>query len=840
MARLPIDLMPPGRPSSPEGFMQAAGMYQHGDLNGARRILKQILRKAPQNFDALHLMGVIESRLGHHKEGEKLVRQAVRINPQSADAHSNRGNIQREMGDFAEALASFDRALAIRPDYANAHNNRAIALMELGRLAESVEAYDRAIAFQPGNPNTHYNRAMALARMGRNADALAGYDRALALAPDHLVIHVDRGNTLVQLGRIDDALAAYEKVLVREPAFAPAHYNRGLALVHAGRLEEAITSFDRALAAEPEFASALDSRANALMSLGRFDEALESFERAAKAAPRSAAMRNNRGYALMKLRRFGEALESFDKALAIDPKFAGALGNRGNVLMAMNRTEEALKSFDKAIAADPDALDALGNRATAAMTLRRYDVAVADYTKVTARDADYPYALGNLLFSKLQNCDWSSFGDLTAQVEAGVRAGKRTALPFAFISMSDNAADQLQAAKSWLADVKLPHGAPNVRKSTHPKIRLGYLSADFHDHPVSALLAELFEKHDRSRFEVEAFAFGPDDGSAMRARLRKGFDAFHDVRGLDDHAIARRIAELNIDIAIDLMGYTENCRPGILSQRPAPVQALYLGYPSTTGGDFIDYAIADANVLPESQQTNFSERAVYLPGSFMTGDAAREIGAVPSRAQAGLPEQGFVFCCFNNRYKITPPVFDIWMRLLTGVEGSVLWLSGGNPASMDNLRREAQARGVAPERLVFAPRVEKLADHLARHRLADIFLDTLPYNAHSTANDALYAGLPVLTCAGEAFASRVAASLLHAVGMPELVTNSPVDYEALALKLARDPSALAAVKSKLAANRATSPLFDTEKFSVNIEAAYEQMWQRHQRGEQPAGFAVAG
>ena len=838
MARLPFDPAPPGRPSPLDGFMQAAGLYQQGDLPGARRVLRQILKKAPQHFDSLHLLGVVESRLGHHKDGEKYVRQAARINPQSADAQSNRGNILRELGEFEEALACYDRAIALKPDYANALNGRAIALMELGRQDEAIASYDRALQLGPGNPGTVYNRALALAQMGRNEDALAGYDRALSLAPDHLAIHIDRGNALTQLGRIDDALVAYEKVLVREPAYAPAHYNRGLALVRSGRFEEAVASFDRALAAEPEIAAALDARGNALMSLGRFGEALESFGRAVKAAPQSASIRNNRGNALMKLRRFPEALDAFDRAIALDPEFSGALNNRGNLLMAMGRIDEAMISFDKAIAADPSALDALGNRASAAMTTRRYDVAIGDYEKVIARDAEYPYAAGNLLFSRMQNCDWNGFDELNAKVRDGVRAGKRAAQPFSFVAMSDNAADQRTAAQTWIADVNPPHGAPLVRKHEHQKIRLGYLSADFNDHPVAALMAELIERHDREKFEVEAFAFGTDDSSALRKRMRKDFDAFHDVRALDDMAIAVRMRELQIDIAIDLMGFTENCRPGILAQRAAPVQALYLGFAATTGCDFIDYVIADKVAVPEAQQVNFSERIAYLPGSYMVSDTAREIGPVPSRKDAGLPEDGFVFCCFNNRYKITPPVFDVWMRLLKAVEGSVLWLSGGNPASMDNLRREAQVRGVDPQRLIFAGRVPALSDHLARHRLADIFLDTLPYNAHSTANDALFAGLPLLTCPGEGFASRVAASLLHAAGLPELVTHSLGDYEALALKLARDPTALKAIKDKLAANRTTAPLFDIDRFRKNIEAAFEQMWQRHLKGEKPEGFSI--
>jgi predicted O-linked N-acetylglucosamine transferase (SPINDLY family) len=819
--------------------MQAAGLYQHGDLNDARRILKQILKKAPQHFDSLHLLGVIESRLGHHKDGEKLVRQAVRINPQSADAQSNRGNILRELREFEEAVASYDRAIAIKPDYANAHNGRAIALMELRRGEDALTSYDRALALAPNNPGTIYNRALALAQMGRNEEALEGYDRALAMAPDQLAIHIDRGNTLTQLGRIDDALAAYEKVLVREPAYAPAHYNRGLALVRASRFEEAIQSFDRALAAEPKFAAALDSRGNALMSIKRHEEARESFAKAVKITPKSAPLRNNYGHALLILRHSQDALAEFDRAISLDREFVGAMSNRGHALMSLGRTADAFASFSEAIARDPNSIDALANRAGAAMKLRRYPEAIVDLDRLIALDPDYPYALGYLLHAKMQLCDWRGFAELRERCLQGITAGKWTILPFAFVAVSDSPADELKVVRMWLEDLQVPRVAASAtERSQHDKIRIGYVSADFHDHPVSSLMAQLFEHHDRERFEVSAFSFGPNDGSEMRARLGKAFDHFHDVRTLSDAGIARKIEAAGIDIAIDLMGPTDNCRPGILALRPAPVQAFYLGYPSTSGADYIDYVIADRIVIPETERQYFAERVVYLPNSFMIRDTSHEIAAPPSRAAAGLPETGFVFCCFNLRYKITPAIFDVWMRLLNAVDGSVLWLGGGGEISMDNLRREAQARGVAPERLVFAPRVEKLADHLARHKLADIFLDTLPYNAHSTANDALYAGLPVLTCAGQTFASRVASSLLRAVGLPELVTNSLADYEALALKLARDPAALKAIKNKLAANRTATPLFDSDRFRKNIEAAYEQMWQRHLLGEKPASFSV--
>jgi predicted O-linked N-acetylglucosamine transferase (SPINDLY family) len=374
----------------------------------------------------------------------------------------------------------------------------------------------------------------------------------------------------------------------------------------------------------------------------------------------------------------------------------------------------------------------------------------------------------------------------------------------------------------------------------HDRIRIAYLSADFHSHATAALMAGVFESHDRTRFQTVAISFGPDDRSEMRARLMPAFERFVDVREKSDPEIATTLRQMEIDIAIDLKGYTQDSRPGILAHRPVPIQAGYLGFPGTMGADYIDYIIADAVVIPPEHESFYTEKVVRLPDTYQGNDSKRRIAErTPTRAEAGLPETGFVFCCFNNNFKILPDMFAIWMRLLACVEGSVLWLIEDNAAAARNLKREAVARGIAADRLVFAPRVN-LDVHLARHRLGDLFLDTLPYNAHTSASDALWAGLPVLTCLGTGFAGRVAASLLQAVGMPELVTQSLEAYESLALKLARDSGALDALKAKLARNRMTQPLFDTTRFTRNLEAAYLAMWERHRSGLPPAGFAVSG
>jgi len=408
--------------------------------------------------------------------------------------------------------------------------------------------------------------------------------------------------------------------------------------------------------------------------------------------------------------------------------------------------------------------------------------------------------------------------------------------------MSDSVGAQMQCAQIFSRD-RYPVSAQPVWRSeryNHAKIRVAYLSADFRHHPMAYQMAGLFESHDRSRFETTAISFGADPNDDFRKRLGASFDFFFDVQAKSDRDVALLLRELEIDLAIDLMGYTNSSRAGILSFRPAPIQVNFVGFAGTLGADHLDYIIADRYIIPKHKRLFYTEQVVYLPDTYWPTDSGRLIDErTPARGEVGLPETGFVFCCFNQNWKIAPPVFDVWMRLLQRVNGSVLWLVEDNAAAARNLRQEAERRSIAPDRLVFAPRV-KLDEYLVRLRLADLFLDTLPFNAHTTASDALWAGLPILTCAGSSFAARVAGSLLNAIGLPELVTDSLEDYEALALKLARDRNRLAQIRARLARNRQIFPLFDTSLFCRHLESAYRIMWERHQRGESPASFAVTG
>ncbi len=648
-----------------------------------------------------------------------------------------------------------------------------------------------------------------------------------------------QGLTLHKQGRLDEAAAIYRAVLVTQPAHFGALHLSGLIHYQKGAPQLAIDWYRRAIAADPRVQDVYSNLGLAQHDLKQFDAALASFAEALRLQPNNPLTLTNRGNALQELRRFDEALASYDQALTLQPNYALAHNNRGNTLRSLGRFLEALQAYERALQLAPDYAHALDNRGRTLRELKRFDEAAQCFERLVALAPQTPYAPGLLLDTRLQCCDWRNYDQVSQAIVAAVGRGERVDAPFSFLSHAVQPAPQLICARTFAAAEYA--GQPiKLRPRTHgARIRLAYASADLHEHATAYLMAELFETHDRAKFEVTALSYGPDDRSPMRGRLEKAFDRFVDVRARSDRDVAGLMDELEIDIAVDLKGYTADNRAGIFSHRGAPLQVSYLGFPGTMGVPFMDYLIADRHILPERLAPHYSEKIVRLPDSYQVNDRQRRVAErTPTRTEAGLPETGFVFCSFNNSYKIRPATFDVWMRLLKQVEGSVLWLLQDNPVAVANLKREAQARGVKSDRLVFAPRTD-LPAHLARQRLADLFLDTFPYNAHTTASDALWVGLPLVTLAGESFASRVAASLLNAAGLPELVTSSPAGYEALALKLARAPDQLAGLKQRLESTRLTMPLFDTARFRRHIEQAYVTMHERHRSGAPPQSFDVS-
>ncbi len=715
-----------------------------------------------------------------------------------------------------------------------------MGLHERGYLAEAEGIYREILNAYPRHAQALLNLGMLLSGGGRHAEALEFYDRALNAKPDDPLLLFSRGNCLALLKRHAEALASYDQAVARNAGVAVLHFNRGVVLEELESPTAALASYDQALAIEPLHAGALSNRGNVLRELKRFDEALASYDQALAINSGLAAAWNTRGNALRELRRYDEALASYDRALAIDGEYPDAYYNLGVYYHELKHYEAAIASHGRALAIKPDYPEALHMRGVALQNLNRHRQAMSDFEQLLKlRCPDIKDTEGNLLHSKIQICDWRKYDAAVQRVCEQVRAGVPVIPPFAFVAVSDSPADQLLCARAWATD-KIPAAPAPIWKGEryrHERIRIAYLSADLRDHPVAHLLAGMFEQHDRQHFDTVAISFGPAAPSAMRTRLESAFGRFIDVRDRSDLEIAQLLRELEIDIAVDLMGYTRESRTGIFALRAVPVQASYIGYLGTMGTEHMDYLIADGTIVPAEQRKYYSEKIVYLP-SYQANDSKRVIaGKRYTRAELGLPQTGFVYCCFNNNFKITAATFDGWMRILQRVQGSVLFLYADNDAAADNLRKEAAARGVAAERLVFGKRLP-LPEYLARYRTADLFLDTLPYNAGTTASDALWAGLPVVTRTGATFSSRVAASVLNAIELPELITETQEAYEALAVELAVNPLRLTEIKNKLELNRLTAPLFDTARFTKHIETAYREMHERAQAGLPPDHIVV--
>jgi predicted O-linked N-acetylglucosamine transferase (SPINDLY family) len=642
--------------------------------------------------------------------------------------------------------------------------------------------------------------------------------------------------------RLEDALKLYGEVIRIDPDLALAHYKRGNVLKDSLRLEEAVASYDRAIVLNASYANAFCNRGVVLAALKRFEEARCSYDRAIAHNPRDAFAHYNRSAVLRDLREPAEALASLDQAITINPDYAEAYCNRGNLLKELGRVHEARTSYDQALKIHPNFFQAHLNRATLFQAQGEWILALAGYTEAYRLNPDAPFLLGTMQHARMHLCDWTCLEQDVGLLTKNLEAGKTASPPFPLIALLDSPRLHHRAAQVWIRQQFSTGEAPTPAEKypAGSRIRIGYFSGDFYEHPVAALLAEVFETHDKSKYELTAFSYGPDTNDAMKQRLERSFERFIDVRNKSDEQVANIARRLRIDIAVDLAGHTGIGRSMIFGLRAAPIQINFIGYPGSMGADYIDYLIADSTVIPPSCFDHFSEKIVHLPGSYLPNDSTREVAETRfSRVQLGLPATGFVLCCFNNSYKITPDVFDGWMRILGRLPKSVLWLSRNNEWAMQNLRREADKRGVDPARLVFADRIPSAADHLARLRAADLFLDTRPYNAHATAIDALWAGVPVLTCPGESFAARVAASLLTAIELPELIASSPAAYEERAVHFGTHPEELATLRKKLSANRHTTALFDTGSYTRHLESAYRQIYERHQAGLPPDHVQVA-
>jgi predicted O-linked N-acetylglucosamine transferase (SPINDLY family) len=682
----------------------------------------------------------------------------------------------------------------------------ALALHNAMRLEEAGAIYRTLLSAHPDHADVLQLLGVLEYQRGNAVAAIALMERSLAVDPGQPVVQTNVANALAMLGRNQDAITWYDKAIAQSPGFANAHYNRGCLLNALKRPAEALESFEQAVRHKPDYPDAWLNRGNALKDLRRYDDAIASYRRTIALVPQRADAFNNIGTAYEALGRAEEALENYRHASVLDSTYAAAFHNMGVLLHRLRREAEARDNYAQALRLNPD----------------------------------LPFLRGAYLHVKQHLCDWSAREADFSAVLAEVDGGRACAAPFDLFATPSTAAQLHAVAKNYTALLYPP--APAVWRGesyNHDKIRIGYFSADFHSHATAHLITGLIEAHDRSRFDLFGFSWGVFETSTLRTRLESAFNGIVDIQYRSDQEAAELARRLEIDIAVDLKGFTQNARPGIFARRIAPVQVGYLGFPSTMGADYIDYLIADPVLVPPAHRAHYSEHIVYLPDSYQANDAKRPL-ATPhfTRKDLGLPESGFVFCSFNNLFKITPEIFHTWMTLLREVPDSVLWLLEGDRVACENLKREAEERGISARRLVFAPRMGGM-DHLDRHLLADLCLDTIHCNGHTTTSDALWAGVPVVTCLGNTFASRVSASLLTAIGLPELITPDLAAYMALARDLARTPSRLAALRGRLAVNRITFPLFNTARFARHLEAAYAEMWRRAQKRLPPDVIHVA-
>ena len=674
---------------------------------------------------------------------------------------------------------------------------------------ESAELYlKQALRLQASNPHALRLLGVIAAQRKQYLDALQYLNDSLNTLPKNALALSNLGNVFLELKEYSKALDAYDKSIKLDQKYAEAYSNKGNALHELKRYDEAITHHDKALSLKPDYAEAYSNKGNALHELKRYDEAIAQYDKALSLNPDYAEAYSNKGVTLHELKCFDKAIVYYDKALSLKPDYAQVALNKGVTLHEIKCFDEAIVYYDKALSLKPD----------------------------------IDWVSGYLLHTRMKTASWSSLADSLEIIFKKVMADEKVVHPFALLAFSSNAFLHKKCSETYAQDKYLTNSAlgPILKFPKKERIRIGYFSPDFKDHPVSFLTAELFELHNRNQFEVFAFSLqAADSNNPVRKRLVAGFDQFIDVENMSDLEIAQLAREMEIDIAIDLSGHTQHSRTGIFSYRAAPIQVNWLGYPGTIGADFIDYIVADKIIIPDQSEKFYSEKVVSLPNTYMVDDSKRIASArVFTREECGLPKNAFVFCCFNNDYKFNPQVLDGWARILLATENSVLWISENNEHFKVNLTTEFEKRGIDSTQVIFAQKVELMADHLARYPLADLFLDTHPYNAHTTTVDSLKAGVPVLTLVGQSFAGRVAASLLNAIGLTELITNTQEEYEALAIELAMNPQKLADIKLKLANNRFTTPLFDAPLFAKNLEAAYIEMYKRYQADLPPDHISI--
>jgi protein O-GlcNAc transferase len=788
----------------------------------------------PDYVEAHYSLGTTFQELGQLDDAVKSYETVLVIKPNFAEMHNNLGVILNKLNKKDAALKSLKRALAIKPDFAEAHNNLGNVLKELDQQDAALKSYKKAIAIKPDFAEAHNNLGNVLKNLEQLDAAVKSFKKAIAIKPDYFDAHFNLGDILRVLGQLDISVKSYEKARAIKPDHVGANNNLGISLHKLDQLDEAFKSFEKAIVIEPDFAEAHNNLGTVLKSLGQFDAAVKSYEKALAIKPDFTDAYNNLGITYMDLGQEDKAIKYYKKALAINPDFADAHNTLGIAHMNLGQLDDAINCYKKALVIEPDYAAAHYNLGMTLQILGQLDEALISYSHANMLEPDLDYILGTVLNTKMHLCIWDDLPNYLIELRNKINNNEKVIIPFFMLGLIDD--PELQRK---VAEIEINHKHPKnhdlpriVQYPKHKKIRIGYFSADFRNHPVADLTVELYEVHDRSQFEIYGFSYGPDTNDKMNLRIKVGVDHFYNVETMPHKDVAMLARSVELDIAVDLGGFTEHSRTGIFAMSVAPVQISYIGYIGTMGANYYDYLVADQTTIPKKNQKYYSEKIVYLPSYQVNDSTQSPPETIFTREDIGLPEEGFVFCCFNNTFKITPTSFDIWGRILEKVEGSVLLIYADNESAQINLTKEISLRGIDPSRLIFGKHLPKL-EYLARYRVADLFLDTHPYNAGTTASDALRMGLPVLTFTGNSFVSREAASVINSANLPELITTTEEEYESLAIELATNPKKLKIIKDKLANNLPSAPLYNTPLFTKHLESAYRKMYDRCHKGLEP-------
>ena len=818
-------------PNFAEAHNNLGNVYRElGELEEAVNSYQKAIVINNNYVEAIFSLGVVLKSLNSRDAIDCFIK-AIEIKSDFAEAHNNLGIAYKDRGQIEDAIKSYKKALDINSNYLEAHNNLGNAYRNLGKLKEASLSYQKAISIKSDYPTIHNNLGNTLKDLGSHEEAIESYKKALSINPDFAETYSYLGSAYRELSMYEDAIESYQKALSIDPGNSDLMNDLGVAYKDYGNYEDAIKSYQKALSIDPENSFLHSNLGVSYKIIGRLDDAIQSYEKAIHLNPDDYEFLNSIGVIYSEVGRLDDAIQSYEKAIAINPNVADVLNNMAIVLTKLNRLDEAYKYNEKALKINSKYSEGFVVQGHIYKELNRLEDALFSFEQANTLNPELPYILGTIVSAKMNLCNWFNLSDQLAELKVKINNNERVIVPFDLLSLIDDPLLQGKTAVIYANDQFPKNDSLDKINSysDHKKIRVGYFSADFRIHPVATLTAELYEIHDRSQFEIHAFSFGPDTNDEMNLRVKQGVDYFHNVMDRSDQEIAILARSLEIDIAVDLGGYTADSRTGVFALSAAPIQISYIGVLCTMGSDYYDYLVVGQDMIPEENQKYYSEKIAYLP-SYQVNDSKESTPSIYfSREDFGLSEESFVFCCFNNTYKITPIIFDSWARILENVKDSVMMIYISNEVAKKNLTKEIIDRGINPSRLIFAERLSRI-EYLARYRLVDLFLDTHPYNAGTTASDALRMGLPLLTINGSSFNSREAASILKSVNLSEMIASSTEEYESLAIELANNSKKYELLKKKLAKNLQNAPLYNTSLFAKNIESAYKTMFEKFNQG----------